>query len=300
VTRCRDGLALNAGIKAVRAKRRSGSAEVTRAQIAKLAVRPVRFSPPRSAHRGVSITAEHATGIPVYTLVPDGTAPAHRILYLHGGSYTYEITPVHWSLIRSLALAVPAQIVVPIYRKAPHSTADVTVPAMTDLLATLLDDGTDVSVMGDSAGGGMALAVAQRLRDIDGRQPAHIVLISPWLDVSLTDPRVAEIEPHDLMLGIAGLAESGRMYAGDLPLDDPRVSPIHGSLTGLAPLHVFTGTHDLLNADAHALRSRATAAGIDIDFHEEAAMQHDYPLLPLIKQGAAARRALAEVVRGKG
>jgi acetyl esterase/lipase len=291
---------LNAGITAVRAKRRSESAEKTRAQIAKLAVKPMRYAPPRGVHRGVTITADHKRGIPVYTIVPDVPAPSHRILYLHGGSYTYEITPVHWSMIRSLARLVPAEIVVPIYRKAPHATADVTVAAATDLLASLLDKtDADVTVMGDSAGGGMSLAAAQQLRDTDGRQPAHIVLISPWLDISLTNPRVAEIEPHDRMLGIEGLAESGRMYAGDLPLDDPRVSPIHGSLTGLAPIHVFTGTHDLLNADAHELLRLATVAGVDIDFYEEAGMQHDYPLLPLIRQGAAARTTIAEIVRSK-
>lgn len=291
---------LEVGISAVRAKRRSASADLTRSQIARLAVKPTRYAPPRAALRGVTVEADHVSGVPIYTMTPDGEAPRHRVLFLHGGSYTYEITPVHWTLIRTLARTVPAEIVVPIYRKAPHSTAAKTVPAMTEVLAGLLDrDDLPVTVMGDSAGGGMSLAVAQRLRDTDGRQPAHIVLISPWLDVSLSDPRVAEIEPHDRMLGIGGLAESGRMYAGDLPLDDPLVSPLHGSLTGLAPIHVFTGTHDLLNADAHALLDKAEPAGVDIDFHEAAGMQHDYPLLPLIKQGAAARATIAAIVRGK-
>jgi acetyl esterase/lipase len=191
-------------------------------------------------------------------------------------------------------------VVVPIYRLAPHSTAEVTVPAMTAILRELLerDDAVEVTIMGDSAGGGMSLAVAQDLRDQDGRQPAKIVLISPWLDVSLTDPRVADIEPHDHMLGVPGLAEAGRMYAGTLPLDDPRVSPIHGSLAGLAPMHVFTGTDDILNADAHALSDRAAKQGAELHLTEEAGMQHDYPLLPLIRQAGAARQAMTDIVRG--
>jgi epsilon-lactone hydrolase len=107
--------------------------------------------------------------------------------------------------------------------------------------------------MGDSAGGGMALAVAEMLRDQGREQPARLVLISPWLDVTMTDPRQATIEPTDPTQSRPGLVEHGRLYAGDLNTTDYRVSPLHGDLHGLAPITVFAADRDILYTDAVTL-----------------------------------------------
>jgi len=224
------------------------------------------------------------------------------VVYLHGGSYTYEITPFHWRLVRSLALAAPAEFDVPIYPLAPRSTAASTVLAMTELLEGLTREvGAErVTVMGDSAGGGMALALAQQLRDRRGQQPARVILISPWLDVTVSDPRQRDIEPRDRMIGIEGLRECGRLYAGDLDARDPRVSPLFGDLRDLPPITVFSSTDDILNADARALLARAQAAGVDLDYHEAEGMQHVYPILPLVPEGREAREVMVHRLRGFG
>ena len=132
--------------------------------------------------------------------------------------------------------------------------------------------------MGDSAGGGLALALAQSFRDEGHPQPARIVLISPWLDVTMTEPRLEHQDARDPYLGATGLAEAGRRYAGPLDESDPRVSPLNGSMEGLAPIAVFIGTRDVLLPDARRLRKAAAAADVPIDYHEHDGMIHNWPM----------------------
>ena len=288
-------LLVNRAIRLTGTKRQSSSAEKTRQHIERLTLRPARYAPSRALVRGLSVSVQRVGGAPVYTAAPKGHVPLHRLLYLHGGAYTYEISPLHWRLVRQLAVSVPAEVVVPIYPLAPHATASATVPAMTDLLAELFDNVSPdrVTLIGDSAGGGMALAVAQQLRDRTGLQPGRIVLISPWLDMTLSEPEQPEIERRDEMLSLPGLAESGRLYAGDLDVRDPLVSPLFGELAGLAPIHVFTGTDDVLNPDARRLAEK----GQEIHLREAEGMQHCYALFPLIAEGRAARKTIVGIMR---
>ena len=167
----------------------------------------------------------------------------------------------------------------------------------TELAAELIETvGADrVVLMGDSAGGGLALAVGQGLRD-RGVRPRRMVLLAPWLDVATDDPASRAIADRDPMLAIPGLIEAGRAYAGPLALDDPRVSPIHGSLGGLPPITVFTGTEDLLNPDSHRLAEACAAAGVSCELIETAGQPHVYPVLPT-REGQAARRQIISRLR---
>jgi epsilon-lactone hydrolase len=260
-------------------------------------VRPASFAPPRRLDRRAAVSVDRRHGWPVYELAPRAGAPVCHVLYLHGGAYIHEIGRWHWTLTGHLVKAAPCRCVVPIYPLGRALGAVETVATTAELAAELIDEAGAgrVVLMGDSAGGGLALAAAQALRD-RGRLPARLVLISPWLDVALALPEQLEIEPRDRMLSIPGLLESGRAYAGDLPSSDPRVSPIHGDLRGLPPMTVFSGTDDLLNPDAHRLSAGCADAGVECELVEEAGMQHDYPLMRS-PEGRAARRRIVEVLR---
>ena len=114
------------------------------------------------------------------------------------------------------------------------------------------------------------------------------MLISPWLDVTMSYPDQAPIERVDPMLARAGLAEAGRLYAGALDPSDPRVSPAQRGPTRAGAMTVFSGTHDILNTDARRLVEKAKAAIVAIDYHEGEGLPHVYPLLPT-PEGRAAR-----------
>ncbi|MCK9875188.1 alpha/beta hydrolase [Frankia sp. Ag45/Mut15] len=288
------------GIRLTGAKRSFSTPERTRARVEQLALRPTSYAPPRTLSQGTRLGVRQVAGTPVYTVAPPVHRVEHRVLYLHGGAYIHEIGPFQWMFIRRLALAAPAQVEVPIYPLAPQVTAERTVPAMTDLLAALVRSGHGpVTLMGDSAGGGLALAAAQQLRDRGDPQPARIVLISPWLDITVSEPRQREIDAQDRMLAVDGLVEAGRLYAGPLDPHDARVSPLLADLRGLAPIDVFTGTADILNTDAHRLAHRCDEVGQPITLHEADGMQHAYPLLPLIAEGRRARRDIARLVASR-
>ncbi|MFJ6795271.1 alpha/beta hydrolase fold domain-containing protein [Streptomyces sp. NPDC091268] len=289
---------LSVALIAAGRRRRLSSAEAVRTRVAESARRPASHLPPRSLGRIAEVSRTFVGAWPVYEVSPRGAEPTARVLYLHGGGYIDELVRPHWSMVRTLVTAARARVVVPAYTLAPRGTADRTVPAAADLLSGLIAGGGEggTVLIGDSAGAGLALAAAQRLRDRTGAQPTRIVLISPWLDVSLSHPDQAAIEAADPMLARAGLREAGRLYAGNLALDDPRVSPLHGSFAGLAPLTVFAGGRDLLVTDSRELVRRARAAGAEVEFHEEPGQAHVYPLLP-VPEGRAARGRIVDLVR---
>jgi acetyl esterase/lipase len=279
-------------------KRRYSSAEATLAHVAKRRDHPTSSAPPKGLARSVDVSIETVAGWPVYTVSPRGGTAELRALYLHGGSYVYEIAPQHWTLIADLAVSAGIRFTVPIFPLAPAETAAAIVPKATELAATLIDEvGADrVSIFGDSAGGGMALAVAMQLRDRGLPEPHATVLISPWLDISGTDPELAAIAPRDPWLAVPGSHAAGGLYRGDLDEDDPMVSPIHGDLAGLGRILMFSGTRDILNADAHRLVERAATQGLPLEYHEVEGMIHVYPLLP-IPEARHARQIMRDAVR---
>jgi acetyl esterase/lipase len=151
-------------------------------------------------------------------------------------------------------------------------------------------------ISGDSAGGALALAIAQQLREEGRPQPARLVLISPWLDITLEDPISVVLDEYDPMLGIAGLREAGRMYAEGADPHDPRISPLYADLTGLGPFSLFIGTRDLLLPDARRFATRAREAGIDVDYGEYPGMFHNW-VMQNMPEGREAMNHVERILR---
>jgi monoterpene epsilon-lactone hydrolase len=279
-------------------RRLFGDAERTRGYIADRELRPARFAPPRRLDRRAEVSLRRHDGWPVYELRPHSAAPVRHLLYLHGGAYINEIDRLHWSLAGRLVKQTPASCTVPIYPLGSSLGAARTVATAAEIATRLIEDvgGEQLALLGDSAGGGMALAVAQALRE-HGHSFYRLLLVSPWLDVATDRPEQRDIASADPVLGIPGLVEAGRTYAGALALDDPRVSPLHGDLRGVPPITVFTGTADLLNPDSHRLERACTEAGVPCELVEAPDAPHAYALMPT-PEGRAARRRMVEVLRG--
>jgi Esterase/lipase len=130
-----------------------------------------------------------------------------------------------------------------------------------------------------------------------GTQPRRLVLICPSVDATKTNPAIADIVRLDRVQNVAGNAGCARLYAGDLPLSDPRVSPLHDDLDGLAPMTVFTATPDITRPSTHLLVAKARAAGVPVDLHEILDGQHVYPLLPT-REGGLARAESTRLISG--
>ncbi|MFH5924209.1 alpha/beta hydrolase fold domain-containing protein [Roseomonas xinghualingensis] len=251
--------------------------------------------PGRGRERRLRIGRESFGGYPVFTAAPRQGGSNHHILYLHGGAYVFDMAGLHWRVIERMIERTGATVTIPLYPLAPgHNWRDAfgMVRPLHAALATR-HGAEALTVMGDSAGGGMALALAQQLRDAGEALPARLVLFSPWLDVTMRDPGQLEIDPSDPFLAVPPARLAGKWYAADLPTDDPRVSPIFGSLAGLPPIAVFTGTRDMLNSDARRLRARAAEEGAALAFHEEAGMIHVWMMMPVPEARLALDKAAA-------
>jgi acetyl esterase/lipase len=261
-------------------------------------VRPVPYGPPRGL-RSVEIEVDvcHDTGWPVYRVLPRSRTSTRAAVYVHGGAWVNQIHPLHWRLVAGLAARSGTAVTVPIYPLAPVGTAATVVPAVADLVAALVDryGAGQVAALGDSAGGQIALSAALLLRD-RGVPPLHrTVLISPALDLTLANPEIDLVEPQDPWLARPGTRAAIELWRGDLSIKDPLVSPLFGDLAGLGPLTVFSGTRDITSPDTRLLVSRARAAGVQVDHHEEAGLVHVHPLLP-VPEGRRARRLMAALL----
>ncbi|QFG69946.1 alpha/beta hydrolase fold domain-containing protein [Ornithinimicrobium pratense] len=218
------------------------------------------------------------------------TMPGTAVVYFHGGAFVHGIARQHWDLVGDLADATGAPVYVPHYGRAPQHTGE-EIFALVDAVVEQVTgrdgdghrDGGDRAVVrihlaGDSAGGAIALLAAQHLRG-DPRL-VGVTLISPALDLSQSNPGIAEVEPSDPWLSRAGTAPLMEAWAGDRDLQDPRVSPLFADLSGLPPIHVYSGTRDICWPDVAVLQRRCQEAGTDITVHAAKGSPHVHVLLP--------------------
>ncbi len=238
-------------------------------------------SPTPKILRSCRVTTATAGGHPFYTISPLRRAGSRVILYFHGGAYLRTAVAQHWNFVHELTAGLGYEVVFPDYPVAPEfGYQDVYAMAEAvyrDILKK--HEPGSVILMGDSAGGGLALGLAMKLRDEGFAQPGHIVMISPWLDLGMENPDIAEVSGKDPFIRVRGLKAAGRSYARELAIDDPLVSPLYGRLHGLGQLTLFTGTFDILNPDARKFRELCNTQGIRLNWHEYPKMIHDWMIL---------------------
>lgn len=217
------------------------------------------------------------------------------IFYLHGGAYFLRPIKFHFMMLDDLAKATGFNIILPLYPLAPNHTfleAYEKIQSVYEKTLAHLDI-EKVILMGDSAGGGLALGLLQSLAKQHLPTPKKLLLISPFLDITLTNPEIPVIEPVDRMLGSRGLREIGSIWANGTDPKDERLSPIYGDLSCIDSIMITTGTHDILNPDAVRLKNQLIKDQKWIVYLEEPKLPHDFPLLPMRK----ARNAKSEMIK---
>ncbi len=222
----------------------------------------------------------------VWSIAAQNPVPGKVILYLHGGAYCFNINRQQWRLVEQIVLKTGVEVIVPDYPLAPENTVVDTFAFMEELYSTMLDKDNfrQVYFIGDSAGGGLALAFAQHIVQQQTLQPSHIFLISAWLDVSMTNPDQLQYEKKDHILSRKGLTIAGSNYAGNIDLQDYRVSPLYGDLHFSATISIFTGTNDLLHPEAKALNLKLLSQNIPHHYFEYPDMFHDWVIVPALKE----------------
>ena len=238
-------------------------------------------APPRFLTFLMGETVQHTTfeGMPVVQITP-AHPDGKYVVAIHGGAFIFPPSIFHWVDYTVMAYQTGATIEVPIYPLLQQGgTAGTVVPKMADFIN--MEDAqhgvNNVSVIGDSAGGNLALAAVEYMVAHGEPVPSSMVLLSPWLDVSLTNPNIALV--HDPLLPVGPGQVIGKEWAGNLPENNYMVSSLYGSLNGLPPTYVYEGSMDSLAPDVLVLQHNAALTGAPISFTLAKGEIHDWIIL---------------------
>ncbi|WP_228739480.1 alpha/beta hydrolase [Marinobacter arenosus] len=206
--------------------------------------------------RGSRFENDTIAGIPV-TRSRFGTDSSGVVLYLHGGGYVIGSSNTHRGLTGHLAKTTGCQIITPDYRLAPEHPFPAALDDAEAVYTTLLEQGYkpgQIAVAGDSAGGGLSIALAMRLRDRTLPLPSSLTVFSPWVDLGQQQLYSPECEP---VLNAGWTEKSARYYSAGESLTNPLISPVYGDLTDLPPLLIQVGSEEILLNDAERLAAVA-------------------------------------------
>lgn len=239
--------------------------------------------PPQYIRHKLKVEEKEVSEGKVWTFAAIGKKKSKYLFYLHGGGFVLTFFPAHWKLISDLVEETGYTAVVPAYPLAPETPYPGALNMIYEVFCELAGKvgAENIVVAGDSAGASLALALCMKLRDEGQAQARKAILICPCLDISLSNPEIGEVRKTDPLLDVDLQIECGRAYTGAADKKNPYISPLYGDMKNLAPIYLFTGTHDILWPDCKKLYERARKEKIDFHYFEYEGMIHDWILFPI-------------------
>lgn len=254
---------------------------------------------PANLQRKYHIMKTTSYSIDTYMLKSPSRPKERQILFLPGGGYVEQPLLWHWRFLYQLSQKLNGTITVPIYPKTPNyqykDSFEKVLPIYKDLLTKTSPE--NIVIMGDSAGGGLSLALSQLLLKEELPQPGNIILLSPWLDINLDHPEIAPLLKIEPMLDQKLLIATGKIYAGDTPTTDYLISPINGPIRGLGKITLFIGTHEIFLPDARKFKALADKEKVAINYFEYPKMNHVFPVFP-IPEAKRAMEQIIDIIKG--
>lgn len=233
-------------------------------------------------------------------LEPSARRCPRALVFIHGGGYSLGSLETHRPLAARLAHAVGAATWMLGYRRAPEHPYPAALDDLREQWAALDPDLRSAAVLGgDSAGGGLALALALDLVARGEAPPAALVLLSPWVDLTMSGASIDANAGRDVLFTRAGLELMARRYAGPCDPAEPGISPLFAELGGLPPMLIQAGGDELLLDDARATARRAAAAGVEVDVQVYPGQGHVFQATPMLRAGAEALAAIGEWVAAR-
>ncbi len=220
-----------------------------------------------------------AAGQDVVTLHPKSGPGEWHMLYFHGGGFVLPMFKEHWPLAAAMVEHCGISVTLPLYKTVPEAHYSVQDDLADAAFAKLASehDRAKIILNGDSAGGHMALTLALRLAKAGGPQPGKLALFAPWLDLTMADEAMRDVEPHDLMLKVDALRAMGKIFAADRNVQGPECSPLYTAAEDLAllpPTRIWTGRHDLFIVDSRTFAAKLRTVGVDAKLYEYEAAPH--------------------------
>jgi acetyl esterase/lipase len=242
----------------------------------------------------ITFTSTRIGGIPAEWSAAPGVDAARVLLFLHGGGYCSGSIVSHRTMASRAGAAAGMRALALQYRLAPEHPFPAALEDARAAFAALLAQGfapADIAVGGDSAGGGLSLALMVAQRDAGLPLPGCAWLASPWVDLAMTGASMDAKDAVDPLIHRGYLEELATAYRGAATAEDPLVSPLHADLRGLPPVLVQVGSAETLLDDAVRIAGRLGAADVPVRLEVWPHMIHAWPLWSA--RLADGRRALA-------
>ena len=220
------------------------------------------------------------------------------VFYLHGGAYFMDITNAHWKLLKKLVDGANVRLIVPAYRLLPFATYREAFDLVVPLYRQYREANPDqkVILMGDSAGGGLSLAVTEQFKADGIILPDELILLSPWVDIAMDNEQIGKYESRDPFLSVQTLSVCAEKWMDGLDAHDWHVSPIYGDLKGIRNVTVFVGTSEIFFPDVTKFfRMLDRDPSNELLVGDE--MNHVYPLFPIPEAKYAVNKILQTVAR---
>jgi epsilon-lactone hydrolase len=251
----------------------------------------------------VLVTEVTAGGIPAHWLAAPGADTGRVLLFLHGGGYELGSLRSDGELAARLGRASGMRVLFPEYRLAPEhpfpAAIDDVLAAWRWLRADQDLGASSMAVAGDSAGGGLAVALLVALRDAGEALPAAATLMSPTVDLTSSGASMTERVDQDPFSTPALLRQLASGYLAGADPKTPLASPLFASLAGLPPLLIQVGTADLLLSDSERLAAAAADAGVDVTLEIGEGLPHVYPILLGTPEAAEATERIGQFLRAR-
>lgn len=246
--------------------------------------------PPRSVGRRAE-RVEHDT---VRAFWVDRENAARGVLvYLHGGAFYFGPVKEHWQYLARICKQTGMAGVMVDYGFAPQHPFPKGLEEIIEFVHSL-DLPPNWAFLGDSSGAGMAVSATFELQRSGHATPSRLVLMSPWVDVTLQNPDIDLNKHEDVMMTVGRLSAAARLYVGDADPTDPMVSPMFGDLQDLPPTLIQMGTADLLLADCRKFFGKCREAGVDVRYEEFPDAFHDFMMLSFLPEAKQAIRSQVE------
>ena len=222
------------------------------------------------------------------------------IFYIHGGSYVHEFVDIQWEMADRIAQEADAEVIIPDYGLAPFYTYKDSYEFLTKLYTDYVakNPDKDVYILGDSAGGGLALGLVQDFVQNSVKLPKGLILLSPWVDLTMSNPDIKQYIKKDPLLHVDTLLADAKSWAGDTELTDWKVSTLYGEMKGLPEVLLFSGTRELLYPDIVLLAEKLRKANIKTDFEIGENLNHVFPAFPIPEADVAINK-IVEFVKSK-
>lgn len=208
----------------------------------------------------------------------------NKVFYIHGGAYVCEMMDQHIMMLDKIASSLDTEIIIPIYLLAPEHNYKESYKEVVSLYRSMISqyEAKNLILMGDSAGGGYALGLSMYLRNHGIRQPRELILLSPWVDITMSNPSItAKLSRGDKILDLHSLIDCGSEWAGESNPKDYLLSPIYGDFIGLPRITSFVGTSEIFFPDCQRLHKKLSEEKVENTLRKYNKMQHVFPALPI-------------------